>query len=762
MTTIQIQKTCNAEPITKTAIDQKQSLEVVQTMLHGSLSTLTYCRALFAEHAFDTQIYDMAQNIHSYTDYAAGKLVKHTQQATKPHTFLRTLRRGRSRRVDKFLNWLEKGAFVPLKAGHLHALQVYVHGDTDRSKVLETYTFTFQYNTTTADSPMVSGFELNGSDSPLLSVQATNAAFQSMMLRLMELCPKLPILPVNRYISMELFYVPGVEQQYRPRDFMPSVSDSILLPVAEGWVRDISKLPLLHSRFHDSTFKVTALVDESMEGYTQAPETRFPEIVEYTMISKAEAITWQPAGPLTTDAVSTVAPVTPSTIVEAAQLSQHGAASVEPFHQHRQTNAPLGTTFHLVGNAVEMADQLQRESVPGAIACTAAVDTSRKSGNRAPTATNVAAHAAELSASQSSNVKGMHDVFCNMMHPEQISQGETQILSQIQHLCPPARTTVSPTCTTTSPTKTSFTFERDDPTVVLEPTKASELRRLAKGLQKNAIDVIKRQGTKNLRGDLVLCQCGHDKEEDGMVQCAYCKTWQHLPCYGYTGVDDPRLPDDHTCYQCLLGEHEQATLVKLKDLALKRRVMDFAVQRGLRSQKRIAEDLGLQQNQARFIMNFLRDQGYVVNASGSHKKSYTATKKPTLVAVTNGASHELMMQNLFDPLTHIAHHYKLPNKPMSEAGLTQRLLASQAADMPPPATPALHLRKRIAATPGSCLDLRDSVPPYETPSRPRHLQTETRKRSAEHDSAGMGFKRFRSMETRSFIDASGLASSPAL
>ena len=40
MVTMQMQKTRNEETVTKTAIDQKQSLEVVQTMLHGGVSSL--------------------------------------------------------------------------------------------------------------------------------------------------------------------------------------------------------------------------------------------------------------------------------------------------------------------------------------------------------------------------------------------------------------------------------------------------------------------------------------------------------------------------------------------------------------------------------------------------------------------------------------------------------------------------------------------------------------------------------------------------
>ena len=70
MANVQLQKT-----VTKTAIDQKQSLEVVQTLLHGGLSSLAYLREFFHDKAFLEQLYD-GEKIHPYEDYAAGKLPK--------------------------------------------------------------------------------------------------------------------------------------------------------------------------------------------------------------------------------------------------------------------------------------------------------------------------------------------------------------------------------------------------------------------------------------------------------------------------------------------------------------------------------------------------------------------------------------------------------------------------------------------------------------------------------------------------------------
>ena len=66
----------------------------------------------FAEKVFDEQLYDMSDKIHSYKDYAAGKLGKDHRKAAAPATVMRVLRRGRSRRVDMFLDWLVSIASV--------------------------------------------------------------------------------------------------------------------------------------------------------------------------------------------------------------------------------------------------------------------------------------------------------------------------------------------------------------------------------------------------------------------------------------------------------------------------------------------------------------------------------------------------------------------------------------------------------------------------------------------------------------------------
>jgi hypothetical protein len=199
---------------------------------------------------------------------------------------------------------------------------------------------------------------------------------------------------------------------------------------------------------------------------------------------------------------------------------------------------------------------------------------------------------------QSSMVQDMKAACRDMMRPEQITQGDTQPWS-IDLPSHPAmsKTTASPSRATISPAKTLLNNLACNDKPVLSPTKAGELTRSMQQLRQTAHAEAKALAPKGKKkkknADLVLCQCEHPGEEDDMAECTYCGTWQHLHCYGYTGLEDPRFSaKDHTCYRCLLREDESATLTKLIDLARKRRAMSFALQHGLKTLADFADDMG--------------------------------------------------------------------------------------------------------------------------------------------------------------------------
>ena len=55
------------------------------------------------EKAFHKQLIDLDDKL-VYSDYANGKINK--KKPTKEHTSIRSMRRGKSKRVDMLLNWL--------------------------------------------------------------------------------------------------------------------------------------------------------------------------------------------------------------------------------------------------------------------------------------------------------------------------------------------------------------------------------------------------------------------------------------------------------------------------------------------------------------------------------------------------------------------------------------------------------------------------------------------------------------------------------
>ncbi|TKA78562.1 hypothetical protein B0A55_02804 [Friedmanniomyces simplex] len=751
---MQLQKTRNTKTVTK--IDQKQSLEVIQTMLHGSLSTLSFLRAFFAEKFFDKQVYRMADHIQPYEDYAAGNIAHDGGNGSEPVTPMQVMRRGRGKRADTFLDWLEKGAFTALQAGHLRALQVYVHTDPlDRSKVIEMYTFTIKYDKDAENRRTPSGLEFDAPGDQLVSVEATNLAFQTLLNQLYAVCDRLPALPAHRFVSMELFYVPGCEEQHKPAEFVQGTGTTLCFPEAEGWEKKSKTLPELGALFHESALKVTSLVPTGNPDIAQPLLHAFHENLRYTLTApKLGFIDSMDGTPLAvqsserspTATSGTANAATPSTVVEEvyAQMSSGGLIAQNARNDGKFT-APM----------VDSTATSPRESFASAIA-TAQQDYV----------------IADSINTQSAPTLAMTNAVRDMMQPETITQGDTQTQRSL-HRAPAALSlsTESPGRTTASPEKSPTTAIFSPAKPALLSTKAQKLEKERLRFQKQALALVKQASRKTRRGHTVLCQCGHEKDEGPMVQCAYCQMWQHLPCYGYTAGDDPRLPETHVCYQCLLGDEEKLTLKKLKDLAMNRRGMDFALQQGLWTQGELARDLELEPAEAQQLYGYLKSSGFVVPSSGSHIAGHKATGRPLFVAVRKGRKHELMLQSLFDPLSYISHHYTLPVKPIVHlASLTQRLLASQSSDMPPPATPVSQLRLRSAATPASGLDLRAATP-LKTPSRTHGLRSMTRKRSSDGALQGGSpakraatpsstFARMRSMQSRVVINANGLSSSP--
>lgn len=205
-------------------------------------------------------------------------------------------------------------------------------------------------------------------------------------------------------------------------------------------------------------------------------------------------------------------------------------------------------------------------------------------------------HSGEVPDTQSSNALGMRNAFAKMMHPEELTQGDTQTQAVspspiLRHGRELADNELASSIKVAKPALSQHVSKILD-------SKKSQIRRGMKRVGSH-LHVLPGGEIQALQ-----CLCGYEKGEGDMVskslcgaehitdcckvECVYCETWQHLHCYGYHDAQDERFPETHVCYTCLLGDSGQQILDRLKSLALQRRAVYVASHRGLRTQKDLA------------------------------------------------------------------------------------------------------------------------------------------------------------------------------
>lgn len=143
---------------------------------------------------------------------------------------------------------------------------------------------------------------------------------------------------------------------------------------------------------------------------------------------------------------------------------------------------------------------------------------------------------------------------------------------------------------------------------------------------------------------------------------------QRLHRYGYRGSKDPRLPEEHICYWCLLSDavvygspracrparyhvpraqewdHDEDRIVKnLRYVSVFKRYEDFT-------------DHHTSMYQASRMCSMMKKSGFVTQAGKSRKPRYRATGKALFVPVQNSATVRKLLEIYFDPMMHISHH----------------------------------------------------------------------------------------------------------
>jgi hypothetical protein len=147
------------------------------------------------------------------------------------------------------------------------------------------------------------------------------------------------------------------------------------------------------------------------------------------------------------------------------------------------------------------------------------IDTQRRPSTRSTGSTKWITSKSENAETQSSMVNNISHDLQSMMHPEEITQGDTQAWGTLQQSVYEDSPTVTPTTTHASTRKTGrfSTITSNDTFPLMAETQRNISAR--KPYHKKAAKALAgKAGGSNDTGQMVLCQCGVGKDEGEMVR----------------------------------------------------------------------------------------------------------------------------------------------------------------------------------------------------------------------------------------------------
>ncbi|PYH46883.1 putative meiosis specific protein Hop1 [Aspergillus saccharolyticus JOP 1030-1] len=168
----------------------------------------------------------------------------------------------------------------------------------------------------------------------------------------------------------------------------------------------------------------------------------------------------------------------------------------------------------------------------------------------------------------------------------------------------------------------------------------------------------------------VKCQCGWEGEEKAKAMCSFCHSHQHLACYGYTDSDDPRLPEVHACYRCLLRLKEGPVLQEMTSLVLLRRAIQIIQTEGYPSHtSTFTEKLHCNGQTVIQMTDVLRKRELLEATPGYKSKGFIRRGLPKFFIPDSEEVRRTIQEEILDPMLKIRHHYKLPigSQPSTES-----------------------------------------------------------------------------------------------
>ncbi|KAF2659958.1 hypothetical protein K491DRAFT_688815 [Lophiostoma macrostomum CBS 122681] len=653
----------------------QQSTELMQTLVHGTLSAFAFSRQLFGDHCFDQQYYNTSDRHWSYADYAAGNSEpSQDDENRRGRTLMQVLRRGRSTRVDALLDWLELGAFDALQKGFLRSIQVSLFENPDEQyNIVELYTFTFHYSDTNSGTPTVTAITSSTGGkitSDKITVKKARWMMQLFLRDVVTASRTLGAMPEEFHVRMHLTYTEECPETYEPPGFQASTDDTVFYP-DNGYVKTTSTIPGIDAGHHTLSFKVSQL--DSAHPGEHADEDH-------------EELTLLPNGLSYGDRSSRLEDIDLVGIVKPRQYQQVQADGVHDMSRAEQPQMrPFPRSNGTQSNISAPSEKSSTTSLATVIQ--RAIDGYSDDSKQQETSAirRVVPEVGDpITPGFSRQIREEKEA-ASTVTPSTGSE-DMRVRDKLQNMLP-LRTAVNNTQDTQQLSQSVHdSIAHSDTALPKLALQLSQTTIQQLDLRRSVL-LPPRDRTPDMgrKPDKVECDCGwneQDPEDDDMLFCGFCNTWQHCCCYGYRGADDSRLPPTHSCYTCLLQGKENQTLDNLRGLALYRRGIHLMERRGIANKKELSSQLreSLLRPRSRLtnrsdcdlqmaskVVDVLENQGFL--AQPGQKK----TKIKHLLMDKSKDVYRSMLEKYFDPVSMVAHHFE--TRPIVDGPFSQTTLS---------------------------------------------------------------------------------------
>ncbi|GAA5888062.1 hypothetical protein JCM6882_000268 [Rhodosporidiobolus microsporus] len=690
------------------AVDQhvtlQSSLQQVKTLLDAGIGCITYLRGLFPEEAFDDRKLLAPRPPMTRKDTNAKEEARAKDDGPSS-VRVKQLKRGSSDEVDKLMDYLDKGAAEAIEKGYLQQLIFAIYLDPEEpTNIVEAYTFTFSYETDPQGNKRPELVVQNQLSGMVISSSAGSTKpderrkdgevkrqVQQMIKNIITSTQLLDELPRRRFLNVRLLYTDETPTEYEPPCFKPVAvrqpgysfatpgcdegpDISTLGHMSTGFhgvaVHSVSVAHLLDTAYDETLSKDAALLrnrqDASSRPVIWDAETLTGSATDQDariVIPEPVAIKNEEGELFTLEAVKTGMDDEMGELRKKVGL-EYDASAV------KEAKGEVEESFldsHLSDNenlrmAIAAADPDQQHPTSAAPTQYDPV-VSRQRSYRPPVPlfdeTNEQ-YAARTALSQGLSQAGPSKNGIGSSQLEAVEEEEeevatppvdTQLFEYSQYVDAAAQVvdtgsgpepdtinTVTQQINNSAAQKavpTTKSKKKKAPAPAPVPSPARPARKSTRNRHKMADDA---------------CECGDRDEDGGMICCGTCEVWKHCSCYGYTSLEDSRLPEDFVCYRCraeagknesLLdpvreGEIEEA-LAELRSLALFRRALAVVWQNGVLSMNDLAERLAIDNATAAQVLKRLQAEEFIYEQTpprrlgGKGKSQIGSLKKGPLV-----------------------------------------------------------------------------------------------------------------------------------